>query len=111
MNTFALIFCFMAYGSIEPVFSLYLSSQFGLSDSAIAAIFCVPTLAYPIAAICVNLLSRKLQRKVLLMIAIMMVSIGMVLDAACSWIWPVCSRRSVLVESMIPAVVVLSAVI
>ncbi len=35
----------------------------------------------------------------------------MVLAAACSWILPVWSRSMALVESMIPAVVVLSAVI
>jgi hypothetical protein len=39
------------------------------------------------------------------------VSSGMVLAAACSWICAVCSRSSLLVESMMSLVVLLSAVI
>ena len=82
----ALVSCFLAFGSIEPSLANYLKAEFGYSQSVAALVFCLPTVAYPIAAVLLNKLSRFVVRKALLMIGMWLITLAALLIGPVDWL-------------------------
>eukprot|EP00361_Fabrea_salina_P005479 CAMPEP_0202437196 /NCGR_PEP_ID=MMETSP1345-20130828/28255_1 /ASSEMBLY_ACC=CAM_ASM_000843 /TAXON_ID=342563 /ORGANISM="Fabrea Fabrea salina" /LENGTH=437 /DNA_ID=CAMNT_0049050869 /DNA_START=567 /DNA_END=1880 /DNA_ORIENTATION=- len=79
MNALVIIVCFSSLGALEPVLSSHLQTEFGVPTELIALAFVVPTVFYPVTVIVINKLPKRIERKALLLTALLIVGTAMVL--------------------------------